>query len=330
MPVCARNENLVALEKLKKNLNIKKNQNIKVETSALVDIDSIINIIINARKRHYYVKKINYDKEISGKLPMLLQFEYVENVEIIYLYYRLLNCMVNNFNELFDNPSDINKLLEYCVSIKTIFKSRKTNNKIYTSVQNIEQMNNNNNKFIYKTQLNESKLENSKNCVGATNNKKGRWFRRVKCKINNKKNLSKHIENYEKKTKNNNVHRSNENYEQNLQKQKNKNNLQKLANLQKLEKNSSKKYNRFVTATTQRELDQGLLSKTNRLYIEGSSNQIYKFGKLVNKTTEINPNIIHKNKGFLMRESHYQALSPDQQKIFIDTVRSKKTLSSNQ
>lgn len=63
------------------------------------------------------------------------------------------------------------------------------------------------------------------------------------------------------------------------------------------------------------------------MYIEGKNNKIYKFGELVNKTTKINETKISKDTGYLMRESHYNALSPDEKQKFLNIVRNRKTIS---
>lgn len=199
MVVCVRNENLETLDRLKKLEKLNDNLHGLGNLPFLELIEKIMKIIKTARMGRYHVIKIKYST-IDSSLPIESDLAYVTNVNIIYFYYRLLSCMVNNFNELFDDPNDINILLKYCIRIKKFFKILKSFNianlksfKITkemnspNSVTNIENMNNNINE---KKNLNFKTL-NSTNCVGATNkNKRLSIFQRTNkinlCKMKSK------------------------------------------------------------------------------------------------------------------------------------------------
>jgi hypothetical protein len=97
MPVCARKENDKRLITIMSKMNLTFN-----EEQYMTKIGTIMNLISKSRSGFRFYKKLKYEMvEIYLLEPDELKELSNLSKEIIPFYYRLLSCMVNNFDEIF-------------------------------------------------------------------------------------------------------------------------------------------------------------------------------------------------------------------------------------
>jgi len=291
MPVCARKENDTRLITImsKMNLTFKEEQ-------YMTKIGTIMNLISKSRSGFRFYKKLKYEMvEIYLLEPDELKELSNLSKEIIPFYYRLLSCMVNNFDEIFDNNNKINNLLEYCTKIKKYFMSNK-------NISSVANLSNDPNNSMYEYNPN---LVNSTNYTG-------------KSEKNNQKeflSLSNRINMYENKKQQNKRNILNQQKEEEQKEQKYRHN--------RIKRNRSiPMVNSFTTATQNSLYNQGLQSKTNQRSLRNNNQRIYQFNSpFVNETTTINVEKVNKNKGTLMRNYQFKKLSQNEQKKYINRIR---------
>ena len=126
MPLCVRKSNNNILTK------INSNSGINTRLKSIVDkIKSIMNVIRSSRSGlRFFSKKFKYD-ELRRNLLNIPEIEYIEELSNIQLknsicifYYSLLSCIINNFNDLFEDENDYDIFMKYCVNIKLFFKGK--------------------------------------------------------------------------------------------------------------------------------------------------------------------------------------------------------------